>query len=186
MFSKLIITLMSIVFSNQALAIPVRILIIRHGEKPTDKRDKHLSERGFQRAKAMTKLFLQQPDLIKFGKPIAIFAYNNLVNGSFRGIETATPLADSLGFAVNSFFRPDQYNILSKFIFESSAYNQKMIMIVWRHLNIRDLATALGVLNPPAWDGQAFDRIWQIDYNVQGGVASFKDLPQHLLPGDSN
>jgi hypothetical protein len=34
------------------------------------------------------------------------------------------------------------------------------------------------------WPDTQFDRIWRIDY--KDGKATIKDLPQHLLPGDSN
>ena len=185
-FSKLMMTIATVLFTSQVFAAPARILIIRHGEKPVDKTDIHLSPRGFQRAQALTGLFTQQPQLLTYGRPAAIFAFNNFGDGSERGIETSTPLATTLGLPLNTNFRPDETQQIASFIFQTATLTGKMVMIVWRHSNIQDLATALRVQNAPAWDKNVFDRIWEINYSPQGQVVSFKDLPQHLLPGDSN
>jgi hypothetical protein len=58
-----------------------------------------------------------------------------------------------------------------------------IVLICWHHGKIPDLAKALGVFNPPKWDGKVFDRVWQITYTK--GKASLADLPQMLLYGDS-
>jgi broad specificity phosphatase PhoE len=171
-------------FSLHSFAAPSRILIIRHGEKPALSGD--LSARGYARARALVNLFTRQPQLLTYGKPVAIFAFGNFDGHSARGIETASPLAESLGLTVDSSFLPDQTSQIAQHIFETVSDNQKMVMIVWRHTDIQSLATALGVQNAPAWDGGSFDRIWQIDYDSQGHVSSFKNIPESLLPGDSN
>jgi hypothetical protein len=36
---------------------------------------------------------------------------------------------------------------------------------------------------PAKWDPNTFDRVWQITY--ENGKATWKDLPQKALPGDS-
>ncbi len=176
----------SFILASQVFAAPARILIIRHGEKPANTSDGNLSPRGYQRAQALTSLFSRQPQLLAFGRPVSMFAFNNFGDGSNRGIETATPLANTLGIPVNSSFRPSETSDIAKFIFETAAFNHKMVMIVWRHSDMQALATALGIQNAPAWQSNVFDRIWEIDYTPLGQVSSFKDLPENLLPGDSN
>ena len=184
--SEISLALFALIICSQAFAGPARILIIRHGEKTGDRNDIHLSVRGFQRARALSQLFVRQPQLLTYGKPVALIAFNNQFDGSVRGIETATPLSKVLGLNLITSFSPDHTADVSQFIYGNSAFNQKMVMLVWRHSNIQDLAIQLGLRNAPGWDKDTFDRIWQIDYNPQGGVSSFKDIPQHMLPGDSN
>ncbi len=170
---------------SSSFAFPARVLIIRHGEKPADSSNSDLSPRGYQRARLLPTLFAKQPQLLNFGKPVALFAFNNSGGHSNRGIETATPLATSLGLQLNSSFSPDQTSQVSQLILNTPAFNGKMVMMVWRHSDIQNLAEAFGVQNAPAWDSAVFDRIWQIDFDPQGHVVSFKSLPQNLLPGDS-
>ncbi len=177
---------LTLLFAPQVFAYPSRVLIIRHGEKPADKNNVHLSPRGVQRAQALTQLFLKKPQLLLFGKPVAIFAFNNFGDGSERGVETATPLAKSLGLKLNTNFGPDQTREIANIILGNPAFNNKMVFLVWRHSNLQDLAVAFGAQNAPAWDSIVFDRIWQIDFTPQGQVSSFKDIPEQLLPGDSN
>ena len=38
---------------------------------------------------------------------------------------------------------------------------------------------------PSAWAGNAFDRTWILDLS-KGKIVSFRNLPQHLMPGDSD
>jgi hypothetical protein len=59
----------------------------------------------------------------------------------------------------------------------------KIVLICWHHGKIPDVAKALGISNPPKWDGKVFDRVWQITFPK--GKASLQDLPQMLLYGDS-
>jgi hypothetical protein len=63
-------------------------------------------------------------------------------------------------------------------------YADKVVLIAWHHGKIPDLAKALGVQDAPAkWNSKVFDRVWQITYDH--GKATWKDLPQDALPGDS-
>lgn len=166
-------------------AVPARILIIRHGEKPADSSNPNLSPQGYQRAQILPTLFSKQPQLLTYGKPVALFAFNNSDGHSNRGVETATPLAGSLGLQLNTSYSPTQTSEIARLILGTPAFTAKMVMIVWRHSDIQNLAMALGVSNAPAWSASVFDRIWEIDLDPQGHVVSFKNLPQNLLPGDS-
>jgi hypothetical protein len=61
----------------------------------------------------------------------------------------------------------------------------KLVIICWHHGNIPDLAEALGAAKTAQnWKGVVFDRVWQINY--EGGMATLKNLPQWLLPMDSD
>ena len=68
-------------------------------------------------------------------------------------------------------------------ILTDSKYAGKVVLVCWHHGNIPNLATALGVTNPPDWPGSVFDRVWAISYS--NGAASLANEAQTLLYGDS-
>ena len=50
---------------------------------------------------------------------------------------------------------------------------------------IPELAKALGVTDAPEkWNSAVFDRVWEITF--ENGKATFLDLPEKALPGDSD
>jgi hypothetical protein len=166
--------------------LPARIMIIRHGEKPADDKSVNLSPEGAERANALDNLFkssTNRPD--PFPTPDFIFAASNSKH-SHRSLETVTPLAKKLKLTINTTYADEDYAKLAHEILTNKKYAGKTILIAWHHGKIPELATELrakGVMEH--WKGTVFDRVWQITYE-KDGKAVFADLPQHLLPGDSN
>ena len=78
---------------------------------------------------------------------------------------------------------------------ENPRYTGRMVLVCWQHGHIADIVRELAEYSPygPAaqvslpgeWPDARFDRAWIIDL-YRGRVVSFKDVPQRLLPGDSN
>lgn len=160
---------------------PATILIIRHAEKLTDGQI-DLSPTGFKRASILPQLFAPgaRPDL---PTPQVLFA-THLSKHSNRPVETITPLSESLHLPIDSTILNDDYAALASTLL-SGKYAGKVVLVAWHHGNIPQLATALGATPPyTPWPDTQFDRIWRIDYI--NGKATLKDLPEHLMPGDSN
>jgi hypothetical protein len=161
---------------------PATILIIRHAEKLSDGQV-DLSPTGFKRASLLPQLFLPagaRPDL---PTPQVIFA-THLSKHSNRPVETVTPLAEALHLSIDSTILNEDYAALASTIL-SGKYAGRVVLVSWHHGNIPQLAAALGAQPPDTpWPDQQFDRIWRIDY--VNGKATIRDLPQHLMPGDSN
>jgi hypothetical protein len=161
---------------------PATILIIRHAEKLTDGR-LNLSPAGFKRASLLPNLFVPagvRPDL---PTPQVIFAAHESEHSN-RPVETITPLAQALHLPVDSTIPDEDYATLAKTLL-SGRYAGKVVLVSWRHGILPQLVTALGARPPSAiWSDSQFDRVWRIDY--KDGKSVVRDLPQHLLPGDSN
>ncbi len=161
---------------------PATILIFRHAEKLTDGQI-HLSSTGFKRATRLLDLFVPpgtRPDLTT---PQVIFA-THLSAHSNRPVETVTPLAQALHLPIDDSIASDDYAALARTLL-SGKYAGKVVLIAWHHGTIPSLVISLGVKPPTeTWPDEQFDRIWRIDY--VNGKATIKDLPQHLMPGDSN
>ena len=176
----------ALVFSGIASAAPAEVLIIRHAEKP--KSGPHLNDRGRQRAEALVKFFETSPAMTRFGTPVAIYgAAPKKDGGSVRSIETVTPLAKDLGLDVDQDYTKKEVDDAAREILHDHRYDGKMVLLAWEHKKIPDLAAAFGADDAPdEWNGDdVFDRVWVLDFDDDGNVASFRDLPQHLLPGDS-
>ena len=160
---------------------PATILLIRHAEKLTDGQI-DLSPTGFERAKLIPQLFApgHTPAL---PTPQVLFA-THLSKHSNRPVQTITPLSEALHLPIDHTIENDEYAQLAQTLL-SGKYVGKIVLVAWHHGNLPALATALGATPPYAkWPETQFDRVWKIDY--KDGKATLTDLPQHLIPGDSN
>lgn len=155
---------------------PKQALIIRHAEKPQIAKDIHLSQRGFERAAQLPRLFPAQFDTPDFLFAAAPTKHSN------RPIETLTPLAQALRLRVNVRFGENDVRGLAGELSKAD-YAGRTVLICWHHGRIPDLSAALGVADPPVWHEDVFDRVWKIQWT--GDAAQLTDLPQHLLQGDS-
>jgi hypothetical protein len=171
--------------ADDAKSYPARILIIRHGEKPSDAEMVGLSEEGKERAKALHKLFEksdERPD--PFPRPDFIFATKDSKK-SHRPRLTVTPLAKKLELKIDDRFANADFAKLANELLSESKYAGKTVLVGWHHGIIPQLAAKLGAKDAPdTWKDAVFDRVWQLDYDDKGKV-TFQNLPQHLMPGDS-
>jgi hypothetical protein len=167
-----------------ARAAPAQVVIIRHGEKPDSGNE--LNERGFARARALVDYFQHDPAAARFGPPAAIYAMSPKdESGSLRPIETVTPLAEALGLTIRTDYLKDQLPQLVADVLADPRYNGKTVLICWEHKVIPELARDFGWEGAPAkWSGAVFDRAWIIGFSGSR-AASFRDEPEHVLPGDS-
>lgn len=120
----------------------------------------------------------------RFATPNFIFATERSKH-SKRPIETVTPLSIALAEPINDRFTDDGTDIkkMTDAILHEPAFAGKVVLICWHHGKIPDIAKALGISQPPKWDGKIFDRVWQITFPK--GKATLTDLPQMLLYGDA-
>jgi hypothetical protein len=178
------IVLLSLMAAVSVSARPAQVILIRHGEKPADDAELHLSERGKKRAEALVDFFLTNPAMTNRGVPNVLIASKVTGNGhGQRPSETLQPLAEKLHLSVQTPFLAWDYAALAHQVLTSPEYDGKIVVICWVHEELTDLAAALGVKLPPPWKGSVFDRAWVI--NWRGNKTKMKDLPQRLLPGDS-
>jgi phosphohistidine phosphatase SixA len=146
-------------------SFPAAILIIRHGEKPDDESDRHLSNQGRIRAKILGE---KLPPM--FPSISALFAAAPSED-SDRPYETIKPLGEVLGLKIDRSFTDKQHSELAKEILsDSTNYGGKTILICWHHEKIPALARDdLGqVAAPETWPDEVFDQIWQISYSSDG------------------
>ncbi len=167
--------------ADRAANGPRIVMIIRHAEKPPGakaEKDPNLSSRGYERAAALAKVIPE-----RFPKPDFLIATKR-TKSSNRPVETITPLSNVLHEPIESTFKDEAFEPLAHAVLTNPKYAGKVVLIAWHHGKIPDLAKALGVKDAPdKWNSQVFDRVWQITYD--NGAATWKDLPEDALPGDS-
>ncbi len=157
---------------------PATIYLIRHAEKPTDKRP-DLNPQGFLRAALLPNLFTAPTATL--AKPDFLFATARSKNSN-RPFETIMPLSAALNLPISNEILDEDYPELAKQLL-GGQFAGKIVLVSWHHGKIPDLTTALGATPPYKWPDAQFDRIWRIDY--KDGKATLTDLPMGLLPGDS-
>jgi len=181
----------ALIGAGTAYAEPAQVILIRHAEKPAT--GPELNAQGFKRAEALVKFFRNNPAVTAYGTPVAIYAAApKHEDSSVRSIQTVTPLAKALGLGVDTSFTRGQTNKIVRAIMEDPAYDGRLVLICWQHTNLVEIAQNLAAYNnsprlevPLVWPDETFDRAWILNLK-NGKVVSFKDLPQRLLPGDSN
>ncbi|CCB72058.1 hypothetical protein [Streptantibioticus cattleyicolor] len=171
------------------------IMIIRHGEKP----DKHhpgigddgrpdpksLTARGWQRARALPSLFdppagHTPPPGIHRPRTVYAAADTGPHAGAHRMRQTVTPLARHLGLPVLTTYAETRERALAAAASTAAA----PVLICWEHSRIPDIVAALGASDsgaPKTWPDR-FDLVWVL--TRRSGAWSFREVDQHLLPGD--
>lgn len=166
------ITLFSAAFSSGAAAAPEKVVIIRHGEKPKD--GDNLSCQGENRALQLPKVLHE-----KFKTPDYTYVPSLGLGKSTahaRMFQTVGPFAIKYNLVVNSKFDEKDYGGVAKNVMGKTG----TVLMVWEHSAIPHLAQALGVDNPPSWDGRDFDSIWVITF--AGGKASLSTGQEGITP----
>ncbi len=185
---RLSVFLMTVATSAAVFASPASVLLIRHGEKPETEQDPHLGKRGFERAQALVPMFTQDARFLDHGLPVAIYAGSNKKSdGSLRPLETIEPTARALDLQVITEYTAKSYAEAAQEVLTSPHYEGRTVIMSWTRDELPGLAHELGLKKRdiPKWRSATYDRVWRIDYDDDGEVVSFNDLPQDVLPGDS-
>ncbi|MCX5192948.1 hypothetical protein OOK31_03410 [Streptomyces sp. NBC_00249] len=167
------------------------VMVIRHAEKPyagdTGEDDEgnddpgSLAGRGRRRAEELARLFGPSAGA-RLPRPAALFATGGPPSTPARSRQTLAPLATALRMPVRGEFALGTETALA-----SAALAGPMpALICWEHTGIPRLVHALGahhVLGLPAAWPDRHDLVWT--FTRTRGTWTFRELPQHLLPGDA-
>lgn len=154
---------------------PARLLIMRHGEKTGDKRDKDLSEAGWARAKKLATYIPQS-----LGKPDFLIAASNSVK-SKRPKQTLEPLAQALGLDIWAALDDEDVDPLIAALTKERAWAGKFGVISWRHSDLPRLIGALGAplgSYPDPWDSAEYALLIEITY----GAAELAPRVRNISP----
>ena len=139
---------------------PARIIVLRHGEKPLDESNPHLSPEGVKRAGQLVAFITTDSAMTRLGPVAAIFATRTTKddNGQ-RTQETVRPLAQALNLRIRTPWTGRQAAALAEAILANPKLAGKTILICWNHKMIPELVAALGVEpQPKKWPSGVFQQ----------------------------
>ncbi|MFJ4779939.1 hypothetical protein [Streptomyces sp. NPDC088762] len=168
------------------------VMVIRHAEKPyagdtgSDEEGEDdpgsLAGRGWRRAGELPRLFLPARGS-SLPRPAAVFAAGGKGRAApARCRQTVAALAAALRTPVRTEFALGAEPALVRAVLAAPM----PVLVCWEHTGVPRLVRALGadrVLGVPATWPDRHDLIWT--FTRRQGQWSFRELPQHLLPGDA-
>ncbi|MFD7256259.1 hypothetical protein [Streptomyces sp. NPDC059874] len=176
----------------QAGAKDALVMVIRHAEKPPpgdsgwDEEGEDdlgsLAGRGWRRAEELPRLFAPARGSA-LPRPAAVFAAGGKGGAApARCKQTVTALAGALRTPVRTEFALGAEPALVR----AALAAPMPVLVCWEHTGVPRLVRALGadrVLGLPATWPDRYDLVWM--FTRRQGQWSFRELPQHLLPGDA-
>ena len=136
----------------------LQIVIIRHGEKPTE--GDNLSAKGFERALALPEMLnnlLPQPPHFTY---VPCIGTDKEETTRVRMMQTVPPYAAQHNLTVNSDYAPDEIKGLVKEL----RHHRGTVLLMWEHHNIMKITEALGIEEPQEWPDDDYDSIWTITF----------------------
>jgi len=145
---------------------------MRHAEKTGSDSDSGLSERGALRAAALSTAVI-----MAFGRIDYVIAAQSTEH-SVRPLRTVEPLAIALGTRVIQSWKTREYEQLAEALRSKPEFDQRQVLVCWRHKSLQDLALALGATDVEPWSETEYDRIWLLEYLTT--VPAVRELRQEL------
>jgi hypothetical protein len=180
---------------------PRTLLMIRHGEKPSNghlgvdeqgnANPAGLIPKGWARAGALVTLFAPNRTTVNATLPcpgaLVSPTYSQPVH---RPSLTLLPLSQRLGVTIRSEHAVDDDP--TKIVRSLLAMEPAVILVCWEHVHLVNIVGAMAstvpVANradvPTSWPDDRFDVIWRFDLDEQTGTWTFASLDQQLLAGD--
>ncbi len=136
----------------------LQIVIIRHGEKPTE--GDNLSAEGFERALALPKVLNQVMPRPPHFTYVPCIGTDKDTTTRVRMMQTVLPYAVQHNLTINSDYAPDEVKGLARQL----RRHRGTVLLVWEHHNIVKIAAALGIAEPLEWPDEDYDSIWTITF----------------------
>jgi len=163
-----------LLFRLSPLAPPVhrapvlRVVIIRHGEKPEE--GDNLSCTGLNRALALPAVLdrlLPTPPTCTY---VPIIGTNDDSTSQARMFQTVTPYAVRHNLCVNSDYAVDNAAGLA----QELRQQRGTALVVWEHKAISEIIKELGIKEELEWPDEDFDSIWLIEFSGGGAKGKAK------------
>ena len=159
----------------------LRIVIIRHGEKPAE--GDNLSCTGLNRALALPAVLnelMPSPPNLTF---VPVIGTDDKNTTRVRMLQTVMPYAVQHNLTINSDFM----------VANTKAFARQLrrlrgtVLVVWEHNNIVEIAQDLGLENVSGWPDADFDSVWTISFSGGGAKGKAKrpvlaKSRQHIHP----
>ena len=152
------------------------VVLFRHGEKP--KKGDNLNCQGLNRSLALPAMLYG-----RFGLPGAVYVPSMAVGDHTlhsRMFQTMIPFAAKYNLQLTSKYGEDDTGGLAREVMA----RQGVVMVVWEHKRIPDIARALGIRDTDLhWPDDDYDSLWIITFH--NGVAHLELSKEGLQPAEA-
>ena len=162
-----------------AHATPAQVILIRHGDKDSQRGDYNLSPSGFNRALRLGRMIP-----VCFGVPnqIRTFELDSVSGKNSRSYQTAVPLAVATG--VNIGIVMGSTTSSERFggdVLDSKTFDGTKAVFFWEHRHLPDLAKGLGWSSMAPIDADDFDRLVLLSYSAGSKTPKVETFSQQDL-----
>lgn len=156
--------IISIALAPPLAALPLQVILLRHGDKDPNRKDYNLSPKGLLRAMALGRLL---PACFGPVERIGTFELNPTNQKNARSYQTAVPLAVATGVSIQIFWGSRQDSTLAaRQLLADPAFAGRSVVLFWEHQRLPLLAQALGWPGLAAIDDNDFDQMFLLRFNA--------------------
>ena len=166
-------------FGAWAHATPAQVILIRHGDKDSQRGDYNLSPSGFERALRLGRMI---PAC--FGAPTQIrtFELDPVSSKNSRSYQTAVPLAVATGVNIGIVMGSrTSSRSFGEEILSSKPFDGAKAVFFWEHRNLPELAKGLGWSTMAPIDADDYDQLLVLSYPPGSKTPKVESLSQHQL-----
>jgi len=159
-FALLSSTLPSFHAHSQSKDAGLRIVLIRHAEKPAE--GYTLNCQGVNRARELPNVLYS-----KIGLPHVIYVPSFTQSDTTkhaRMYQTIVPFSSKYNLPVNNKYKVSDIDGVSQAMLKQNG----TVLVVWEHKGLVDIARQLGVEEKLHWKDGDFDSIWIITFSKKG------------------
>ena len=162
-----------------AHATPAQVILIRHGDKDSQRGDYNLSPSGFNRALRLGRMI---PACFGVPNQIRTIELDSVSGKNSRSYQTAVPLAVATG--VNIGIVMGSTTSSERFggdVLDSKTFDGTKAVFFWEHRHLPDLAKGLGWSSMAPIDADDFDRLVLLSYSAGSKTPKVETFSQQDL-----
>jgi acid phosphatase (class A) len=162
-----------------AHATPAQVILIRHGDKDSQRGDYNLSPKGFERALSLGRMI---PACFGAPNQIRSFELDPVSSQNSRSYQTAVPLAVATGVNIGIVMGSKASSALfGEEVLSSKPFEGAKAVFFWEHRHLPDLAKGLGWSTMAPIDAGDYDQLLLLSYSAGSKTPKVERLSQEEL-----
>ncbi len=162
-----------------AHATPAQVILIRHGDKDSQRGDYNLSPSGFNRALSLGRMI---PACFGAPSQIRSFELDPVSSQNSRSYQTAVPLAVATGVNIGIVMGSSTSSArFGEEVLSSKPFEGSKAVFFWEHRHLPDLAKGLGWSTMAPIDADDYDQLLLLSYPAGSKTPKVERLSQQEL-----
>lgn len=162
-----------------AQATPAQVILIRHGDKDSQRGDYNLSPKGFERALSLGRMI---PACFGAPNQIRSFELDPVSSQNSRSYQTAVPLAVATGVNIGIVMGSKASSArFGEEVLSSKPFEGAKAVFFWEHRHLPDLAKGLGWSTMAPIDAGDYDQLLLLSYSAGSKTPKVERLSQQEL-----